>query len=252
MATGSHGKRCVLPQIKSRDSRGSFRFPVTNPKFTVFMFVEFRAGGDETKLARPPDGQFIGGKIRGIAQMRVPAFPGADEQDAVSCIFNHVAVVVKLEREFLILWRNLREDDIQKVVSAPAALLQGHALVLKKLQRVAVLARHAIYRQSARQLKHQDTRFAGFRANLDGCRCVERVVRENRWLEGVVESAESRNRNRKIRNAMRCPRVVKSSGVVFYGLSEKELLVAQAIDNNVEWACGSTVKVCVKSGPRVR
>src|SRR5215467_11422182 len=103
MGARSHGKRCVLPQIKARNRRGFFRFPATNPKFTLFVFVEFRAGGDETELAGPSNGQVIGSKICWITEMRVPAFSRADEQDAVSCVFNHVAVIVKLKRESLIL-----------------------------------------------------------------------------------------------------------------------------------------------------
>jgi len=81
--------------------------------------------------------------------MRIPAFSRANEKDTVSSVLNDVSAVVKPKREFLILSRNSRQDDIQEIVPACAALLQGHAFVLKKLERLAVLSGHAVYRQSA-------------------------------------------------------------------------------------------------------
>src|SRR5689334_22104331 len=134
---------------------------MTDANFTLFAFVQLGSRGDKAKLTRPSNGQVIPSELCRIAEMRIPAFPGADEQDAVSRAFNHVAVVVKLEREFLILGRDCGKDNIQIVIPARAAFLQGHAFVLKKLQRLAVLSSHTVYGQSAGQLKHEGAGLAG-------------------------------------------------------------------------------------------
>src|SRR5205085_3171953 len=114
--------------------------------------------------------------------MRVPTFPGADEQDAVSRILDHISVIVKLESEFLILRHGSVEHHAQIVVSAGAALLQGHALVLKERQRFAVLPRYAVDGQGAGEFKRQNARSARFRLNANGSDGVEGIVVENRRL----------------------------------------------------------------------
>src|SRR5215469_3168700 len=69
----------VLPEIESCHRNGFLRPPVANVEFALVVFAHFGARGDETKPARPPDGQVIGCKGGRIAKMRVPAFPGTHE-----------------------------------------------------------------------------------------------------------------------------------------------------------------------------
>ena len=152
----------------------------------------------------------------------------------------------------MILGKNGGEDNIQIVVSARTAFVQGHALVLKKLQRLAVLSRHAVHSQSTGQLKHQDPHVASLRANLDGCCCVERVIGEDGGFQGVAHGAKGDASGREVGNAMRGPDIVKGSRRVFYCLTQQELLVALPVHNDIEWARGGAVKVGVKRRPRVR
>ena len=76
--------------------------------------------------------------------MGVPAFAGANEQNAVSRVLDYIAAIVKLQRKFLILRRSSRQNHSQIIVSACAAFLQVHALILKKRQRFATFAGYAI------------------------------------------------------------------------------------------------------------
>src|SRR5215467_8885955 len=155
------------------------------------MFVHFSASSDKTEFAGPADCQVIGREGRGVAEMRVPAFPGANEQDAIPGVFNYVAAIVEMQSKFLILGRRSRKDHVQIIGSPRTALLQAKAFVLKKRQWLAMISGNAVYSQSTRKLESQGAGFAVFRAELNRCARVERVVGENRRLQGIVESAKS-------------------------------------------------------------
>jgi len=64
--------------------------------------------------------------------VRVPALPRADKQHAVSRVLDDIAAVVKMKREFLMARRSLRENHLQIIIAARAALLEINAFILKK------------------------------------------------------------------------------------------------------------------------
>src|SRR5436305_13547747 len=136
MAAGSHRGCGVFSQIESRHRGWLFRFPVANAKFTVLALLQLRASGDKVKLAGPADGQVVVCKVRGTAEMGVPAFAGANEQNAVSRVLDYIAEIVKLQRKFLILRRSSRHNHSQIIVSACVALLQVNAYILNLRRRI--------------------------------------------------------------------------------------------------------------------
>ena len=78
MTCGGNGRGSVLAKIEARDGHRLFRFPVTDAKVSLLMFLKFCPGGDQAKLAWPAQEEVIGGKIRAVPQVRVPAFSRAD------------------------------------------------------------------------------------------------------------------------------------------------------------------------------
>src|SRR5260370_9969269 len=146
---------------------------MSDTRVAVLVFLELGTGGDKAELARPSNRQFIGCEFSSIAEMRVPAFSGANEQHAVSRVFDHVAAIVKMKSKFEARRRTFRKDDVHEVVAASAELLQGHALILKEGQRFTVLTRHSVGGQGARTLKHQEPLVARFGAHLEGPRVAE-------------------------------------------------------------------------------
>src|SRR5215471_18232848 len=179
MTAGRHGCPSVIAEIESSDGHRFFRLPMTDAKFTFFMFFQFGACGDEAKFARPLNGEVVGGKLGGVTEMRVPTLPGANEQNAVSRVFDHVAAIMKMKSEFLLGCGNKGENDVQIIVAAHAALLKGHSFILEKFQGLAVLCGNAVDGQCAGKLKNEDAFAAGFRAKVHGNGSVERVVGEN-------------------------------------------------------------------------
>src|SRR5256884_1100527 len=177
------------------------------------MLFEFRAGGNQTKLARPAQEEVIGRKFRAIAKVRVPAFSRADKQHAVSCVLDDVAPVMKMKREFLMARWSLRKNDMQVVVAARAALLEIHALVLKIGEGFIVLAGDAVDRQSPRKLEGENAFRPGFRAQTHAGGGIQRVIGGNRGLNGVVQCAKSHWQNRRVWNSMRGPDIVKGLAI---------------------------------------
>src|SRR5215472_17591269 len=104
-----------------------------NAKAAVLVFLELGTSGDEAKFARPSNRHFVGCEFRRVAEMGIPAFSGADEQHAVSRIFDHITPIVKMKSEGEAWCWTFRKDNIHKIVAARAALLQAHSLILKKL-----------------------------------------------------------------------------------------------------------------------
>ena len=168
--------------------------------------------------------------------MRVPAFSGANEQHAVSRVFDHVAAIVKMKSKFEAGRRSFRKDDVHKVVAASAELLQAHALILKEGQRFTVLTRHSVDGQGARKLKHQDALFACFGANLDGGSGVQSIVGKNGSLQGIVQGMEGRGANRVFRCDVRRPNVEKSPSRGLVHLAKKKLFCALRIQDDVKRA----------------
>src|SRR5712692_587860 len=99
-------------EIEARNGHGLLRLPVSGAEFSFLMLVELRAGGDQAKLARPAQEEFIGRKFRAISKVRVPAFSRADKEHSVSGVLNDVAPVMKMKREFLMAWRSLQKNNI--------------------------------------------------------------------------------------------------------------------------------------------
>ncbi len=137
---------------------------MANAEFSFLVLFEFGAGGDQATLARPALEEVIGRKFRAVPKVRVPALPRADKQHAVPCGLDDVAQVVKMKREFLATRRSLRKNDIQVVAAARAALLEAHALILKKGEGFTVLAGEAVDRQSPGKLENENAFRSGFRA----------------------------------------------------------------------------------------
>src|SRR5258708_6059774 len=155
MSAGNHGSRGVFSQIEARDRNGFLRLPVPDAKFSFFMLFQFGASGDQEELARPAQEKIIGRKFRAIPQVRVPALSGADKQHAVSSVLNDAAPVVKMKSELLALRGSMRKNCIQVVVAAGTAFREAHALILKKIEGVPVLAGDAVDGQSPAKLKSE-------------------------------------------------------------------------------------------------
>ena len=115
---------------------------------------------------------------------------------------------MKMKREFLTARRSLRKNDIQIVVAARAALLEVHALILKKREGFTMLAGDAVDRQSPRKLENENPFCSGFRAQTHAGGGIEGVVGGNGGLNGVVQGAKSHWKNRRVRNSMRGPDIV--------------------------------------------
>src|SRR5262249_60240737 len=84
----------VLAKIETCDSGEVFRFPMTDAKVAFFFFVEFGARGCKAQTARPAHGQVVTGEVGRVTNMRIPAFAGADEIDAIAGILNDTAGIV--------------------------------------------------------------------------------------------------------------------------------------------------------------
>src|SRR5260370_1146825 len=132
MGPGGYGGRSVFAEIEAGNGNGLLRLPVPDAEFSFLVLIEFGAGGDQAKLARPAQQEIIGGKLRAISEVWVPAFPGTDEQHAVSRVLDDIAPVMKMKSEFQVARGSLRKNDIQIIVAARAAFLEVHALILKK------------------------------------------------------------------------------------------------------------------------
>ena len=74
--------------------------PVADTEVAVFGFVALDAGGDKFELFWPADGQVVVGEIGGVAEMRIPAFAGVDEEDAVAGVFDDAAAISEVKRKF--------------------------------------------------------------------------------------------------------------------------------------------------------
>ena len=129
---------------------------MANAEFSFLVLFDFRAGGDQPKFVGPAQKEIIVGKFRAISQVGVPAFSRSDEQHAVSGVMDDVAAIMKTKSEFLIGPRRLRKNDIQIVVASHAALLEIHALVLKKSQGSALPACDAVNGQSPGELERKN------------------------------------------------------------------------------------------------
>src|SRR5258708_19701031 len=155
MSAGHHGSRGVLSQIEARDRNGFLRLPVPNAKFSFFMLFQLGASGDQAELARPAQEKIIGRKFRAIPQVRVPALSGADKQHAVSSVLNDAAAVVKMKSELLARRGSIRKNCVQVVVAPGAAFREAHALILKKIEGVPMLAGDAVDCQIPGKLKSE-------------------------------------------------------------------------------------------------
>src|SRR6267378_1273069 len=155
MSAGYHGSRGVLSQIEARHRNGFLRLPVPDAKFSFLVLFQLGASRDHTELARPAQEKILGRKFRAIPQVWVPALSGADKQHAVSSVLNDAAPVVKMKSELLALRRSMRKNYIQVVVAPGAAFREAHALILKKIEGVPVLAGDAVDGQSPGKLKSE-------------------------------------------------------------------------------------------------
>src|SRR5712691_9701194 len=122
MSPGCNGGRRIFTEIEACNGNGFLRLPVPDAEFSFLVLFELGASGDQAKLARPPQEKIIGRKFRAIPEVRVPAFPCADKEHAISCVLDDVTPVMKMKSEFLLLRGSLRKNDIQIVVAARAEL----------------------------------------------------------------------------------------------------------------------------------
>src|SRR5229473_6768169 len=247
MGPGGYGGRSVFAEIEAGNGNGLLRLPVPNAEFSFLVLIEFGAGGDQAKLARPAQEEVIGRKFPAISQVRVPAFSGTDEQHAVSCVLDDIAPVMKMKSEFQVARGSLRKNDIQIIVAARAAFLEVHALILKKSEDFTLLAGDAVYRQSPGKLESENAFRSGFRAQTDCGGGIQRVLGGDRSLEGVVQCAKGCRKNGRVRNSMRGPDIVKRFAVDCVKLSEEELLVTLLVKHDIERAGGRSFEPGVKA-----
>src|SRR6266849_5193153 len=203
-------------------------------KFAFVVLFQLGTGGDQAKLAGPSHRQAIRGKLRIAAQMWVPALSCADEQHAVSRIFNDIAAIMKMQGELLIAGRGLRQHDVQKVVATRAALLQAHPLILKKGQGTTLIVRKFIHNQGAGELQAQDALRSYFGAQAHRGGGLKGVVGENRSFNGVQQPAEGGRRDWRVRQPVGSPNIIKSMVARFVDLTENKLLLTPRIEHQIK------------------
>ena len=177
----------IFAEIETGDGERLNASPMAYAKISGGLFIDLGAGGDQFQMARPAHGEVIGSKIRLIAEVRIPAFACADEENAVACVFDDIAAVMKMNRELLAFLRGLRQHDVEVVVAADAALWQVHPFILKIRQRLVLVVRDGLGAESAGELKRQDALAGSFGTKVDGSGGVEGVVRQDGRVNGVVE-----------------------------------------------------------------
>src|SRR5713101_7032744 len=203
-------------------------------KFAFVVLFQLGTGGDQAKLAGPSHRQAVRGKLRIAAQMWVPALSCADEQHAVSRIFNDIAAIMKMQGELLIAGRGLRQDDVEKVVATRAALLQAHSLILKKGQGTTLIVRKLIHDQGAGEFEAQDALRSCFGAQAHRSAGLKGVVGENRSFDGVQQAAEGGRRDWRVGQPVGSPNIIKSLVARFVDLTENKLLLTPRIEHQIK------------------
>jgi len=158
---------------------------VPDAKFSFLVLFQFGTSSDQAELARPAQEKIIGRKFRAVPQVRVPALSGADKQHAVSSVLNDAAPVVKMKSELLALPGSMRKNCIQVVVAPGAAFREAHALILKKIEGVPMLAGDAVDGQSPGKLKKR-----GMRSVPVTARKLTLALASSELLEEMVVSRE--------------------------------------------------------------
>src|SRR5580700_2999861 len=97
---------------------------------------------------------------------------------------------MKMNRELLGLLGGLRKHDMEIVIASDAALLEVHPFVLEISERVAPFIRNGFCVKSAGELKCKYPLARIFSTQVDGCRGVEGVVRQDGCVHGVIQRAE--------------------------------------------------------------
>src|SRR5690348_1495232 len=156
MCLSRNSGRSIFAEIEAGNGNRLLCLPVTDAEISFLMFFEFGARSDQPKLARPAQEKVIVRKLRAIPKVGVPAFSRSDEQHAVSGVLDDVTAVMKMKSKFLIRPRRPRKDNIHLVVATCAALLEIHALVLKKSEGSALLSRDGVNGQSPGELEGED------------------------------------------------------------------------------------------------
>src|SRR5438132_4935746 len=87
-----------------------------------------------------------------------------------------VAAIMKTKSEFLIRPRRLRKNDIQIVVASRAALLEIHALVLKKSHGSAFLAGDAVNGRSRGGRERKNAPCPAYCAQMHAACAIQRVI----------------------------------------------------------------------------
>src|SRR6202051_4877389 len=149
---------------------------MAHAEVSVFMFVEFCAGGDQAQFPWPAHGQVVCGEIGGVAEVWIPTFAGAHEEDVIAGIGDDVAAIVKANRKFTVAREGVGKYDEQEVVAAYAALLGGHVFILKIFELLAIRAGNGFNIQCAGQSENQETMACAEGAEIYGGGSVERVV----------------------------------------------------------------------------
>ena len=105
---------------------------MADAKVAVFGFVALDAGGDELEFFRPADRQVVVGEIGGVAEMRIPAFAGIDEEYAVAGVFDDAAAIAEVQSELGAFFGRGGKHDEEVVGAAAEAILEIHAFVLEE------------------------------------------------------------------------------------------------------------------------
>src|SRR5258706_14083327 len=140
MPSRRKGSERIVAQVEAGDGCGLLRAPVSDAEVAVFALVELCAGCDQAQAPRPVHSQIVIGEIRGMPEMRIPAFTRADVEHAVSGVLNHVSSIAEAQGELSASRGSRREHHVEEVVAARAAFAQSDAFVLKIGERFAVLA----------------------------------------------------------------------------------------------------------------
>ncbi len=83
---------------------------------TFIVFIGFFSGGDEVKALRPVNTEIVEGKFGGAPVVRVPTFPSADVENAVTRIGDDITAIVDGDGEGVTRRGDLRKK-MQRVSS---------------------------------------------------------------------------------------------------------------------------------------
>ena len=238
----------IETSLRNRVSGG----PVSDVEFTILAVIGFIAGGDKAKVLGPVNGDVVKRKVSGVSKMGVPAFPGADEENAVTGIADDVAPIAKIEGESLAGRRGFREEDAKNIVATSAELLFRETFILEEGEGLAGVERNAFDLKSAGESDEEELFTAGNSAKINAGAAFERVV----WMDGginvVAKSVKGRSERLGARQGVGGPNVVIGKIANATRLTQHEIFDARVIDEDIERAGNGAVESAMKEMRRRR